>query len=147
MRVEIDEYFISKVSRNLTGLCDFSGRPYKGVITKIYPEVKGGKFYADMVFVDKVPSSIKIGQTSRIRLELGAPKTVTLISRGGFYQSTGGQWVFVVDSMEKTAIKRNIILGAQNPRFYEVLKGLEPGEKVIVSSYDNFGEADKLIFK
>lgn len=147
MRVAIDEYFISKVSRNLTGLCDFSGQLYKSVITKIYPEVTGGKFYADMVFVDRVPSSIKIGQTSRIRLELGTPKIVTLIPRGGFYQSTGGQWVFVVDSLEKTAIKRSITLGAQNPKFYEVLKGLEPGEKVVVSSYDNFGNAEKLILK
>ncbi len=147
LRVEIDEYYISKVSRELTGECDFSGSLYKGRIIKIYPEVSGGNFYADMVFVDSVPKSIKIGQTSRIKLELGAPKTAVLIPRGGFYQSTGGQWVYVVDPSGKFAIKRSINLGAQNPRFYEVLSGLEPGEKVIISSYDNFGDAEKLILK
>jgi HlyD family secretion protein len=147
MRVEIDEYYISKVSRGLVGECDFSGSLYKGKITKIYPEVSGGNFYADMVFVDSVPGSIKIGQTSRIKLELGTPKTAILIPRGGFYQSTGGQWVYVVDPSGKFAVKRNISLGAQNPRYYEVLSGLEPGEKVIISGYDNFGDADKLILK
>ena len=147
MRVEIDEYYISKVSRGLAGECDFSGTSYKGTIAKIYPEVTAGNFYSDMVFIDTVPPSIKIGQTSRIKLELGAPKTAILIPRGGFYQSTGGQWVYILDPSEEFATKRNISLGAQNPRFYEVLEGLVPGEKVITSSYDNFGNVDKLILK
>ena len=106
-----------------------------------------GNFYSDMVFVDTVPPSIKIGQTSRIKLELGAPKTAILIPRGGFYQSNGGQWVYILDPSEEFATKRNISLGAQNPRFYEVLEGLDLGEKVITSSYDNFGNVDKLILK
>ncbi len=147
MRVEIDEYYISKVSRGLAGECDFSGTSYKGTIAKIYPEVTAGNFYSDMVFIDTVPPSIKIGQTSRIKLELGAPKTAILIPRGGFYQSTGGQWVYILDPSEEFATKRNISLGAQNPRFYEVLEGLDQGEKVITSSYDNFGNVDKLILK
>ena len=147
MRVEIDEYYISKVSKGLIGECDFSGRFYKGKIAKIYPEVTAGNFYSDMVFIDSVPSRIKIGQTSRIKLELGTPKTAILIPRGGFYQSTGGQWVYIIDPSGKFAEKRKISLGAQNPRYYEVLEGLKPGEKVIVSSYDNFGDADKLILK
>ncbi len=147
LRVEIDEYYISKVTRRLSGECDFSGSLYKGTISKIYPEVAAGNFYSDMVFVDSVPPTIKIGQTSRIKLELGAPKTAVLIPRGGFYQSTGGQWVYVLDPSGEFAVKRNISLGAQNPRFYEVLEGLKPGEKLITSSYDNFGNVDKLILK
>jgi HlyD family secretion protein len=147
LRVEIDEYFISRVQRGLSGECDFSGRLFEGIITKIYPEVTAGKFYADMVFKDTIPSTIRIGQTSRIKLELGAPKTAILIPRGGFYQSTGGQWVYVVDESGDFAYKRSISLGAQNPRYYEVLEGLKPGEKVVVSNYDNFGDADKLILK
>lgn len=147
LRVEIDEYYISKVTRRLSGECDFSGSLYKGTISKIYPEVAAGNFYADMVFIDSVPPTIKIGQTTRIKLELGAPKTAVLIPRGGFYQSTGGQWVYVLDPSGEFAVKRNISLGAQNPRFYEVLDGLKPGEKLITSSYDNFGNVDKLILK
>lgn len=147
LRVEIDEYFISKVSRGLTGECDFSGALYKGNISKIYPEVTAGKFYSDMVFTDTIPPTIRIGQTSRIKLELGAPKTALLIPRGGFYQSTGGRWVYVVDPSGEFAEKRDITLGSQNPRFYEVLSGLKPGEQVVVSSYDNFGDVDKLILK
>ncbi len=147
LRVEIDEYFIAKVSKGLTGECDFSGKLFKGIIKKIYPEVTGGRFYADMIFVDSIPNMIRIGQTSRIKLELGAPKTAILIPRGGFYQSTGGQWVYIIDKSGDFAVKRKISLGAQNPRFYEVLTGLEPGEEIIVSSYDNFGDVDKLILK
>ena len=147
LRVEIDEYYNAKVSRGLIGECDFSGTSYKGKIAKIYPEVTAGIFYSDMVFIDTVPPSIRIGQTSRIKLELGAPKTAMLIPRGGFYQSTGGQWVYILDPSEEFATKRNIGLGAQNPRFYEVLEGLDTGEKVITSSYDNFGNVDKLILK
>lgn len=147
LRVEIDEYFISNVSRGLYGDCDFSGTSFTGIITKVYPEVTNGRFAVDMEFVDTIPERIRIGQTSRIRLELGRPKTAILIPRGGYYQSTGGQWVYVVDPSGDFAEKRNITLGSQNPRYYEVLDGLEPGEQVVVSSYDNFGDVDKLIFK
>ena len=147
LRVDIDEYFISKVSRGLTGSCDFSGTSFIAIIKKIYPEVTNGRFFSDMVFVDDIPETIRIGQTSRIRLELGKPKTALLIPRGGYYQSTGGQWVYVVDQSGEFAYKRKISLGSQNPRFYEVLSGLEPGEQVVTSGYDNFGDADKLIFK
>ncbi len=147
LRVDIDEYFISKVSTGLTGECDFSGTLFKGVIKKIYPEVTASRFYADMVFIDTIPSTIRIGQTSRIKLELGAPKIAILIPRGGFYQSTGGQWVYVLDPSGEYAYKRRISLGTQNPRFYEVLEGLEPGERIVTSNYDNFGDVDKLMLK
>jgi HlyD family secretion protein len=147
LRVDIDEHYIARVQRGLFGECDFASTPYTGVITKIYPEVAGGRFAVDMVFTDEVPPQIRIGQTSRIRLQLGESKEGILLTKGGFYQTTGGQWVFVLDENEEIATKRDISIGRQNPRYYEVLEGLEPGEKVIVSSYQNYADHDKLILK
>ena len=147
LRVDIDEHYIARVTRGLTGECDFASVPYTGVIKKIYPEVQGGRFAVDMVFTEEVPAQIRIGQTSRIRLQLGESKEGVLLTKGGFYQTTGGQWVFVVDASGEFAIKRDISIGRQNPRYYEVLSGLEPGEKVIVSSYQNYSDHDKLILK
>jgi len=147
LRVEIDEHYIARVNRGLVGDCDFAGSPYPGKITKIYPEVQNGRFYVDMEFTSGIPGAIRIGQTSRIKLELGESKQAVLIPRGGFYQSTGGQWVFVIDESGELAYRKDISIGRQNPRYYEVLSGLEPGEKVIISSYDTFGDVDKLILK
>jgi HlyD family secretion protein len=147
LRVDIDEHYIARIQRGLTGECDFANTPYTGEITKIYPEVQNGRFAVDMVFTDKVPEQIRIGQTSRIRLQLGESKEGILLTKGGFYQTTGGQWVFVLDPSGQYATKRDISIGRQNPRYYEVLDGLEPGEKVIVSSYQNYADHDKLILK
>lgn len=147
LRVEIDEHYISRIVRNLTGDCEFASKMYKGEIKTVYPEVRNGRFTVDMVFTDSVPNNIRIGQTSRINLELGESQRATLLNRGGFYQSTGGQWVYVVDPTGSFATKRNIRINRQNPRFYEVIEGLTSGEKVIVSSYDNFGNVDKLLLK
>ena len=147
LRVDIDEHYIARIQRGLTGECDFANTPYLGEIKKIYPEVQNGRFAVDMVFTDQVPEQIRIGQTSRIRLQLGESKEGVLLTKGGFYQTTGGQWVFVLDETEEFAVKRDISIGRQNPRYYEVLGGLEPGEKVIVSSYQNYADHDKLILK
>ncbi|MDX2429824.1 MAG: HlyD family efflux transporter periplasmic adaptor subunit [Bacteroides sp.] len=147
LRVDIDEHYIARVTRGLTGECDFASTPYTGEIKKVYPEVQGGRFSVDMVFTEEVPAQIRIGQTSRIRLQLGESKEGVLLTKGGFYQTTGGQWVFVVDASGEFAVKRDISIGRQNPRYYEVLEGLEPGEKVIVSSYQNYSDHDKLILK
>ncbi len=147
LRVDIDEHYIARIQRGLNGECDFASSPYSGIITKVYPEVAGGRFAVDMVFTDEIPKLIRIGQTSRIRLQLGESKEGILLTKGGFYQTTGGQWVFVLDESEEIAIKRDISIGRQNPRYYEVLGGLEPGEKVIVSSYQNYADHDKLILK
>ncbi|MDX9853897.1 MAG: HlyD family efflux transporter periplasmic adaptor subunit [Tenuifilaceae bacterium] len=147
LKVDIDEHYISRIVRGLYGQCEFAGSKFKGEIKKVYPEVRNGRFTVDMVFTDKVPSSIRIGQTSRINLELGESQKAVLIPRGGFYQSTGGQWIFVVDPSGSFATKRNIRINRQNPRHYEVVEGLVPGEKVIVSSYDNFGNVDKLVLE
>lgn len=147
LNVEIDEHYIARVRRGLTGSFDYTGKNFNLKLTKKYPEVEQGKFTVDMEFVEETPEDINIGQTFRIKLELGQSKTAVLIPRGGFYQSTGGQWVYVVDKSGEFAYKRNIRIGRQNPRYYEVLEGLQPGEKVIVSSYDNFNEVDKLMLK
>jgi len=147
VKVEIDQHYISRIINGLKGKCDFSGVDYLALIKKIYPEVKDGKFYADMEFEKNVPIEIRIGQTSNVSLQLGTPEHKLIVPRGGFYQSTGGQWIYVLDKSGKSAIKRNIKIGRQNPQYYEVLDGLIAGEKVIISGYDNFGNVDKLILK
>jgi HlyD family secretion protein len=146
-RVEIDEHYIARVKKALPGSFEFAGSTYKLKIEKVYPEVNNGRFAVDMVFTSEKPDQIRIGQTFRIKLELGESKQAVLIPRGGFYQSTGGQWVYVVDESGEFAVKRNISIGRQNPKYYEVLEGLNPGEQVIVSSYDNFNDVDQLILK
>lgn len=147
LRVEIDEHYIARVRKGLPGSFDFAGSNYTLVIDKVYPEVNNGRFGVDMVFTSEKPSQIRIGQTFRLKLELGESKQAVLIPRGGFYQSTGGQWVYVVNEKGTLAVKRNISIGRQNPKYYEVLEGLNPGEQVIVSSYDNFNDVDQLILK
>ena len=147
VRLEIDEHYISRVNKNLTGEFDFNSSTYKLKIKKIYPEVRNGRFGVDLVFSSEVPDQIRTGQTFRVKLELGQSEMAILVPRGGFYQSTGGQYIFVIDTSEKFATKREIRLGRMNPKYYEVLEGLKKGEKVIVSSYENFGKAEKLILK
>jgi HlyD family secretion protein len=147
LRVEIDEHYLARIKRGLKGACDFTDKDYPATLTKIFPEVKEGKFFVDMEFDKNVPQEIRIGQTSRIRLELGESQHAILVSRGGFYQNTGGQWIYVLDKTGTFAEKRSIRIGRQNPTYYEVLEGLEPGEKVIISGYDNFGNVDKLMLK
>ncbi len=147
LRVDIDEHYIARVRKNLPSSFDFAGKDFALEIDKVYPEVINGRFAVDMIFTSEKPAQIRIGQTFRIKLELGESKRALLIPRGGFYQSTGGQWVYVVDPSGEFAIKRNIAIGRQNPKHYEVMDGLKPGEKVIVSSYDNFNNVDKLILK
>jgi len=146
-RVEIDEHYIARVKKALPGSFEFAGSTYKLKIEKVYPEVNNGRFAVDMTFTSEKPDQIRIGQTFRIKLELGESKQAVLIPRGGFYQSTGGQWVYVVDESGEFAVKRSISIGRQNPKYYEVLEGLNPGEQVIVSSYDNFNDVDQLILK
>jgi len=145
LRLDIDEHYISRINKNIKGECLFSGKYYKGNIKKIYTEVSDGKFHVDLIFTKDVPRDIRIGQTSRIKLELGKPEKRTLLPRGAFYQKTGGRWVYVVDKTGSFATKRAIELGRYNPKYYEVLSGLEAGEQVITSGYDIFGEAEKLI--
>jgi HlyD family secretion protein len=147
VRADIDEFYIARVTKGLNATADIDGGTYKLIIKKVFPEVKDGKFEVDMEFVGKTPDGIRRGQTLQIRLQLSDRTQALLLARGGFYQKTGGQWVFVVNQSGDEAVKRNISLGRQNPDYFEVLNGLKPGDKVITSSYDNFGDVDKLILK
>ena len=147
VRVGVDEHYIARINKGQSGEFDFAGKNYKLVIKKIYPEVVNGRFEVDMEFVDSEPENIRRGQTLHIRLALGDLSEAVLLARGGFYQKTGGQWVYVLDESSGMASKRSIKLGRMNPQYFEVLSGLEPGEKVITSSYDNFGDNDKLVLK
>ncbi len=145
VRATIDEHWIARVSRDQFGEFTFNGKEYKLIVKTVFPQVTEGTFQVDMLFVDEVPEGIRRGQTVHIKLELGELSEAVFVDRGGFYQTTGGQWIFVVDESGEFAIKRNIRLGRQNTQSFEVLSGLKPGEKVITSSYDNYGDVEKLI--
>ncbi len=147
MRVGIDEHYISRVFPGLKGQFEFNGKTHGMEIKRVYPEVKSGRFEVDMVFPQGAPEGIKRGQSSPIQLELGKAAKATLLPVGGFFSDTGGNWVYVVDKSSGTrAVKRTITLGRKNPEFYEVLDGLRPGEQVITSSYENFGDNEVLEF-
>jgi HlyD family secretion protein len=143
----IDEFYISRVNIGQTGEFDLNDTTYRLIIKKVYPEVSIGKFQVDLSFVGPAPKWVRRGQTLQIRLELGDLSQALLLPRGSFYQKTGGQWVYVVDASGDFAVKRTIKLGRQNPQMYELLEGLAPGNQVITSSYDNFGNIDKLVLK
>ncbi len=145
MRVSVDEHYISRIFAGLQGSMDFNGKEYALKIIKIYPEVKSGRFEVDMEF-EKAPELIKRGQSAPIRLQLGQPSQATLLAVGGFFSETGGNWVYVLGEDGKRATKRKITLGRKNPEYFEVLEGLKPGEKVITSSYENFGDNEVLEF-
>ncbi|MCW5923244.1 MAG: efflux RND transporter periplasmic adaptor subunit [Saprospiraceae bacterium] len=144
MRVEVDEHYISRIFPGLEGSFDFSGATTRLIVSKVYPEVRNGRFQVDMTFDKKIPDGIRRGQSVPVRLQLGKPAEATLIPTGGFFSDTGGNWVYVLNSTGSRAEKRKISLGRKNPQFYEVLSGLEPGEQVITSSYANFGDKDIL---
>lgn len=144
---QIDEHYIDRVRHDLTANFDRSGSDYQLSVRKVYPEVRNGQFKIDLVFEGEKPDNIRTGQTYHIRLELGQPEKAILLPRGGFFQSTGGQWVFVLDNDGVTATKRSIRIGKQNPQYYEVLEGLQPGEKVITSGYEMFGKNERLVLK
>ncbi len=143
----IDEHYIDRVRRDLTAVLERNDSIYPLRVRKVYPEVRNGRFQVDLVFTENKPATIRTGQTYNIRLQLGASNDALLLPKGGFFQSTGGQWVFVVNSNGSEALRRNIRIGKQNSRYYEVLDGLQPGEQVITSNYDSFGEAERIVLK
>ena len=140
----IDEHYIDRVTAGLEADFERQGDKCNVLIRKVYPEVRDGKFKADFKFADGQPENIRNGQTFYLNLQLGQPVEAVLIPRGAFYQKTGGKWIYVVSPDGKRAVKREIRIGRQNPQYYEVLEGLEPGERVITSSYDGYGEAEQL---
>jgi HlyD family secretion protein len=147
VRVDIDEHYISRVFIGLLGEASFAGKDYKLKINKVYTQVNNGRFQVDMVFEDKVPEGIRRGQTLQIRLALSDETQALLLAKGGFYQQTGGNWVFKLSDDGKTAYRVDVSLGRQNPDYYEVLKGLNPGDKVVVSSYENYVNMQELVLK
>jgi HlyD family secretion protein len=147
VRVQIDELYLPRITTGLRGTFPFAGANHEVEIKKIYPNITNGRFEVDMDFVSEIPSGIRRGQTVRIRLELGESQQTTLLATGGFYSDTGGNWVFVIDPATGRAVKTSIRLGRKNPEYYEVLDGLKTGDKVIISSYENFGKNEILNLK
>jgi HlyD family secretion protein len=146
-RVNVDEHYISRIFIGLQGDCPLNGKNYKLTIKKVYTQVSGGRFQVDMEFNDSVPTGIRRGQTLQIRLALSDERKAVLLPKGGFYQQTGGNWIFKVNENGTMAYKVDIQLGNQNPEYYEVLEGLRPGDKVITSSYENYGDIQELVLK
>lgn len=146
IEAQIDEHYIDRVSAGLAATFQRQNDSYGAIIRKVYPEVRDGKFKADFKFEGETPDNIRSGQTYYLNLQLGQPENAVLVPRGTFYQKTGGKWIFVVAPEGGKAVRREIRIGRQNPQYYEVLEGLEPGEKVITSGYDSFGDNEVLVF-
>lgn len=146
VEAQIDEHYIDRVSAGLEATFERQGETYSTIIRKVYPEVRDGKFKADFKFDGEQPGGIRPGQTYYLNLQLGQPEETVIIPRGTFYQRTGGKWIYIVNKDGSKAVKREIRIGRQNPQYYEVLEGLEPGEKVITSGYDTYGDSDVLVF-
>lgn len=147
IQAAIDEHYIDRVQRDLTATLERNGREFPLRLRKVYPEVRNGRFNVDLVFTDEKPETIRAGQSYNIRLQLGESSEAILLPKGSFFQSTGGQWIYVLDEEGETALRRNIRIGKQNSRYYEVLEGLQGGEKVITSNYDHFGNAERIVLK
>ena len=143
----VDEHYIDRIVTGLTASFMRQDNSYGMIIRKVYPEVREGKFRVDLTFNSELPDNIRTGQTYNLNLQLGQPVEAVYIPRGAFFQKTGGRWIYVLDESGEKAYRREIRIGRQNPRFYEVLEGLSKGEKVITSSYDNFGDNEVLILK
>ncbi|MBA3647373.1 MAG: efflux RND transporter periplasmic adaptor subunit [Chitinophagales bacterium] len=147
VRVDVDEHYISRIFTGLMGDFTFANKTYQLKIKKIFTQVNNGRFQVDMEFVNEVPQGIRRGQTLQIRLALSDETQALLLPKGGFFQQTGGNWIFKVNASGATAYKTDIQIGRQNPDYYEVLQGLKPGDKVVTSSYENYGTMDELVLK
>ncbi|HSI70065.1 MAG TPA: efflux RND transporter periplasmic adaptor subunit [Gillisia sp.] len=147
VRVDVDEHYISRIYNGQTGTFNFNNKQYTLTINKVYTQVTNGRFQVDMLFEDEVPEGIRRGQTLQIRVALSQEKQALLIPKGGFFQQTGGNWIFKVSEDGESAYRADIRLGSQNTEYYEVLDGLQPGDRVITSSYDNYGDIQELILK
>ena len=145
VQAQIDEHYIDRITTGLVASFERQDTKYEMQLRKVYPEVRNGQFKADFRFVGDAPENIRSGQTYYLNLQLGEAAEAVLIPRGSFYQATGGRWIYVVDASGEKAYRREIRIGRQNPQYYEVVEGLQPGENVITSSYDNFGNNEVLI--
>jgi HlyD family secretion protein len=147
VRAEIDEHYITRVEPKKAGSSELAAKTYRVTVRKVFPEVRDNKFEVDLDFAGAPPPDIRRGQTLHIKLELGDPAEAVLLPSGGFWEATGGNWVYVLDKAGKVATKRPIRLGRYNPQWYEVLEGLQPGDRVITSSYESFNNMERLVLK
>ena len=147
VRAEIDEHYLSRIITGLYGIFTFAEKDYKLVVKKVFSAIANGRFLVDMEFVGAVPQGIRRGQTLQIRLAFSDEVEAVQVAKGGFFQQTGGNWIFKVSPDGKTAYKTDIQLGRQNPDYYEVLSGLQPGDKVVTSSYETYGDMQELVLK
>ncbi len=147
VRVDVDEHYISRIYTGQRGSFTFNNKQYFLVIKKVYTQVTNGRFQVDMEFENEIPEGIRRGQTLQIRVALSEEKQALLIPKGGFFQQTGGNWIFKVSGNGQSAYRADISLGSQNTEYYEVLSGLNAGDKVITSSYDNYGTIQELVLK
>jgi HlyD family secretion protein len=143
---QIDEHYIDRVKEGLMAILERQGHEYELKVRKVFPDVHNGQFTVELIFNSVSPKNMRIGQTYYTRLQLGSPEKALLLPRGSFFQKTGGQWIFVLSEDGSYAEKRSIKIGRQNPRYYEVLEGLDEGEKVVISGYDGFGDNERLSF-
>ena len=146
VQAQVDEHYIDRVKPGLTATFDQNGKHYLLQVRKVYPEVRDGRFRIDFIFKGVRPGNIRTGQTYYVDLQLGQSKQAIIIPKGTFYSVTGGQWIFVLDKSGKKAYRRKITIGRQNPQYYEVIEGLEPGEQVIVSGYEAYKDNEVLVF-
>lgn len=144
IQAQIDEHYVERVVAGQPADFTRDGNAYRLEVTKVYPEVKAGQFRTDLAFTSSRPENIRAGQTYHLNLQLGAPTQALLLPRGSFFQRTGGRWIYVLDKSGTFALRREIKTGRQNPRYYEILSGLEEGEEVIVSGYESFGDYEKI---
>lgn len=147
VHTSLSEYYIDRITTGLPATIHYQGRKYPLRITKVVPEVKDRTFDVDLVFTDEIPDNVRVGKSFRVQIELGQPEQALVIPRGNFYQSTGGQWIYKLNASRSKAVRVPLSIGRQNPQQYEITSGLQPGDWVITTGYDNFGEAEELILK
>ncbi len=147
IHTSLSEYYIDRITTGLPSTINHQGKRYPLKITKVVPEVKDRMFDVDLIFTGEMPDNVRVGKSFRVQIELGQPEQAIVIPRGNFYQVTGGQWVYKVNASKTKAIKVPLTIGRQNPQQYEITEGLQPGELVVVTGYDTFGDAEELILK
>jgi HlyD family secretion protein len=145
--VDVDEHYITRVFNGQIGEFTLGDKTYKLKIKKVFTQVSNGRFQVDMQFDGQMPKDLRKGQSLQIRLALSDETQAVLVTKGGFYQQTGGNWIFKLSEDGKTAYKIDIQLGRQNPDYYEVMQGLKPGDRVVTSSYENYGDMQELVLK
>jgi len=147
IHTSLSEYYIDRITTGLPATINYQGKRYPLKITKVVPEVKDRMFDVDLVFTGEMPENVRVGKSFRVQIELGQPEQAIVIPRGNFYQSTGGQWIYKINPSKTKAVKVPLNIGRQNPLQYEITEGLQPGEFVIITGYDTFGDAEELILK